>query len=83
MKRGRGERGERKEAMSEKECSGDDNMLMMRGAGGKTHSVVVYRLTEPMKGPGTRGGENENNMTEISVNSLCPVRRALNSNQET
>lgn len=34
-------RGERKEAMSEKECSGDDNMLMMRGAGGETHSVAV------------------------------------------
>lgn len=39
-------------------------MLMMRGAGGKTHSVVVYRLTEPMKGR-VRGGENENNMTKI------------------
>lgn len=49
--RNRGER-ERKEATSERECSGDDNMLMMRGAGGKTHSVVVYRLTEPMKGRG-------------------------------
>lgn len=48
---------ERKEAMSEKECSGDDNMLMMRGAGGKTHSVVVYRLTEPMKDRGKRREE--------------------------
>lgn len=54
---GRQRRGERKEAMSEKECSGGDNTLMMRGAGGKTHSVVVYRLTEPMKGRGERRGE--------------------------
>lgn len=54
--RNRGET-ERKEAMSEKECSGDDNMLMMRGAGGKTHSVVVYRLTEPMKDRGKRREE--------------------------
>lgn len=46
--------GQRKEAMSEKECSGDDNMLTTRGAGGKTHSVVVYRLTEPIKGRGQR-----------------------------
>lgn len=48
------DRGERKEAVSEKECSGDDNMLMMRGAGGKTLSGVIYRLTEPMKGRGER-----------------------------
>lgn len=35
-------REERKEAMREEECSGDDNILMTRGAGGETHSVVVY-----------------------------------------
>lgn len=35
----------------------DDNMLMMRGAGGKIHSVVIYRLTEPMKDRGERREE--------------------------
>lgn len=34
-------RGERKEAMSERECSGDDNMLTIRRAIGKARSVVV------------------------------------------
>lgn len=52
------DRGEREEAVSEKECSGDDNMLMMRGAGGKTLSGVIYRLTEPMKGR-VRGGRGK------------------------
>lgn len=43
--------------MSEKECRGDDNTPSMRGAGGETHSVVVYGLTEPMKGRGERRKE--------------------------
>lgn len=50
---GRHWRGERKEAMSEKECSGNNNTLMMRGAGGETHSDVVYGPTEPMTEPMT------------------------------
>lgn len=44
--------------MSKKGCSGDDNMLTMRGAGGKTHSVVVYRLTEPIKNQ-AKGGRRK------------------------
>lgn len=43
-----------KEAMSKKECSADDNMLMMRGAGGKTQSTVICSLREPMSGRGER-----------------------------
>lgn len=71
------DRGERKEAISEKECSGDDNMLMMRGAGGKTHSVVVYRLTEPMKGRGERGvGGWGVKATEIQDTHCAPHPRA-------
>lgn len=30
--------------------SGNDNTLTIRGAGGTAPSVVIYRLTEPMKG---------------------------------
>lgn len=69
------DRGERKEAISEKECSGDDNMLMMRGAGGKTHSVVIYRLTEPMKGWGERR-ELKMKATEIQDTYCAPVHRS-------
>lgn len=58
--------GRERRQWARKEHSGNDKMLMMRGAGGKTHSVVVYRLTEPMKGWWQEeGGENENNTTEI------------------
>ena len=50
-------------------------MLMMRGAGGKTHSDVVYRLTEAVKDRGARGEEEKmkNNRSEIQTH---------NSNQE-
>lgn len=43
------------EAMSEKECCGDDNMLAVKGAGGETHSVVIYTLTQPMREPARAG----------------------------
>lgn len=67
-------RGERKEAMSEKECLGNDNMLMMRGTGGKTHSDVVYRLTEPMKDRGERR-EEKMKTTGLRFRLLILIRR--------
>lgn len=60
------ERQRRKEAMSERECSGDDNTAMMRGAGGETHSVVVLPADRANEGPRpAEGGEIGNNMTEM------------------
>lgn len=56
--------------MKEEECSGDDNMLMMRGAGGETHSVVVYRLTKALMDHVRGGRRNKNYMTEILSVSL-------------
>lgn len=60
--------------MSEKECSGDDNMLLMRGAGGETHSDVVYRPIEPMKDR-VRGGRKTRKSKKTEI-------QTLNSNQE-
>lgn len=40
-------------------------MLTMRGAGGKTHPVVIYRLTEPIKVRATVGSRKKSDMTEM------------------
>lgn len=55
------ERGAGTETMVEEECRGDDNMQMTRGAGGKSHSAVVYGGTEDTKdhARGEEGGEKQ------------------------